>query len=88
MRLGSLAAPDLLFVGLSSTDYYGHPFGPDSKEIADGMVRLDATLESFFAWLDGQVGADRALVFLTRRSRGDVDSRSRAREEPAQDRKG
>jgi hypothetical protein len=66
MALGSRAAePDLLFLGLSSTDYYGHPFGPDSKEIADGMVRLDATLESFFMWLDARVGAGRSLVFLT-----------------------
>jgi predicted AlkP superfamily pyrophosphatase or phosphodiesterase len=66
MALGSRAAePDLLFLGLSSTDYYGHPFGPDSKEIADGMVRLDATLESFFTWLDANVGAGRVLVFLT-----------------------
>lgn len=57
--------PDLLFIGMSSTDYYGHSFGPDSKEIADGIVRLDATLESFFRWLDEKVGASRALIFLT-----------------------
>ena len=52
-------------MGLSSTDYYGHPFGPDSKEIADGIVRLDATLDAFFSWLDEKVGAGSALVFLT-----------------------
>ena len=57
--------PDLLFVGLSSTDYYGHWFGPDSKEIADGIVRLDAALEKFFQWLDADVGKDRVLLFLT-----------------------
>ena len=57
--------PDLLFIGLSSTDYYGHWFGPDSKEIADGIVRLDATLEAFFQWLDARVGKDRTLLFLT-----------------------
>jgi arylsulfatase A-like enzyme len=57
--------PDLLFVGLSSTDYYGHAFGPDSKEIADGIVRLDATLQAFFGWLDGRVGAGRTMTFLT-----------------------
>ncbi len=66
MALGSRAnEPDLLFLGLSSTDYYGHPFGPDSKEIADGVVRLDAALESFFTWLDARVGTGRSLVFLT-----------------------
>ncbi|MFN2385641.1 MAG: alkaline phosphatase family protein [Thermoanaerobaculia bacterium] len=57
--------PDLLFIGMSSTDYYGHNFGPDSKEIAEGIVRLDATLESFFRWLDARVGANRSLIFLT-----------------------
>jgi hypothetical protein len=31
-------APDVLF-GLSATDLYGHKFGPDSREIADGIVR-------------------------------------------------
>ncbi len=66
MGLGSRPRePDLLFVGLSSTDYYGHWFGPDSKEIADGIVRLDASLEEFFGWLDEHVGRDRVLVFLT-----------------------
>ena len=57
--------PDLLFIGMSSTDYYGHNFGPDSKEVAEGIVRLDATLESFFRWLDEKAGANRTLVFLT-----------------------
>ncbi len=66
LKLGSRPdRPDLLFIGLSSTDYYGHMFGPDSKEIADGIVRLDATLAKFFAWLDGNVGRDRVLLFLT-----------------------
>ncbi len=66
MALGSEPArPDLLFVGLSATDYYGHWFGPDSKEIADGIVRLDAELEGFFHFLDATVGRDRVLLFLT-----------------------
>jgi arylsulfatase A-like enzyme len=66
MHLGSEAArPDLLFIGLSSTDYYGHWFGPDSLEIADGIVRLDLTLEKFFEWLDARVGRGRILLFLT-----------------------
>ena len=58
-------APDLLFVGLSSLDYYAHRAGPDSREVADGIVRLDAELEKFFRWLDEEVGAGKTLVFLT-----------------------
>ena len=66
LHLGQQASrPDLLFVGLSSTDYYGHWFGPDSREIADGIVRLDVALESFFHWLDSTVGGGKTLVFLT-----------------------
>ncbi|HEV2064000.1 MAG TPA: alkaline phosphatase family protein, partial [Thermoanaerobaculia bacterium] len=58
-------APDLLFIGMSSTDLYGHKYGPDSREIADGMVRLDRTLERFWRWLDAWLGKREALVFLT-----------------------
>jgi arylsulfatase A-like enzyme len=66
-RLGRnpAGAPDLLFVGLSSLDYYAHRAGPDSREVADGVVRLDGDLESFFRWLDAEVGAGRTLLFLT-----------------------
>ncbi|MDQ5872478.1 MAG: alkaline phosphatase family protein [Acidobacteriota bacterium] len=58
-------APDLLFLGLSSLDYYGHRFGADSREVADGVVRLDGDLETFLLWLDEEVGAGRTLLFLT-----------------------
>jgi len=58
-------APDLLFLGLSSLDYYGHRFGADSREVADGVVRLDGDLEAFFLWLDKEVGSNRTLLFLT-----------------------
>lgn len=66
-RLGRNAAkaPDLLFLGLSSMDYYGHRSGADSREVADGIVRLDGDLEAFFLWLDAEVGAGRTLFFLT-----------------------
>lgn len=66
-RLGRSAAnaPDLLFLGLSALDYYGHHAGPDSREVADGVVRLDGDLESFFLWLDKEVGDGRTLFFLT-----------------------
>jgi arylsulfatase A-like enzyme len=67
MSLGRNAAgaPDILFIGMSATDFYGHKYGPDSREIADGIVRLDRTLESFWLWLDNWLGKRGALVFLT-----------------------
>lgn len=59
------SAPDLLFLGLSSLDYVGHRFGPDSREVADEVVRLDGQLAAFFRWLDVEVGARSTLIFLT-----------------------
>ena len=49
--------PDLVFVGLSSPDYLGHSFGPDSLEVADTVVRTDRQLARFFAWLDSKFGS-------------------------------
>lgn len=48
--------PMLLAISLSSNDYIGHVFGPDSWEAWDQLRRLDASLGRFFAELDGMVG--------------------------------
>lgn len=57
--------PDLLFVGMSTSDYYGHMFGPDSKEVAEGILGLDEALQEFFHWLDQHFRREGLLVFLT-----------------------
>ncbi len=62
--LGSDDAPDLLYVGISSTDYVGHLYGPDSMEVADSMVRLDRSLGAFLDALERRFG-DRVVVALT-----------------------
>lgn len=49
--------PMLLAISLSSNDYIGHVFGPDSWEAWDQLRRLDASLGRFFTELDGLVGA-------------------------------
>jgi len=49
--------PDLVFVGLSSPDYLGHNYGPDSLEAADTVVRTDRQLAAFFHDLDAKFGA-------------------------------
>jgi hypothetical protein len=58
------ATPDLLFVGLSSQDYLGHSYGPDSLEVADSVMRTDRQLEAFFNWLD-QKFSGRYTVAIT-----------------------
>ncbi|MGH9458942.1 MAG: alkaline phosphatase family protein [Thermoanaerobaculia bacterium] len=87
-------APDILWVGLSSMDYLGHRYGPDSREVADAVVRLDRSLAAFVADLEERFG-DRVTVALTAdhgtqaipevarargRDAGRVDIRERAQE--------
>ncbi len=63
-KLGS-AEPDFLALSLSSTDYIGHVFGPQSMEIEDTYIRLDRELEKFFAFLDSLYTKNGYTVFLT-----------------------
>jgi hypothetical protein len=55
----------LLALSLSSNDYIGHVFGPNSWEAWDELVRLDAALDRFFAGLDRRYGADAWAALLT-----------------------
>lgn len=63
-KLGSGDAADVLFVGVTSTDYVGHYYGPDSMEVADNFLRLDRSLAHFLDTLERRFG-DRVLVALT-----------------------
>lgn len=55
---------DFLAIGFSSTDYVGHAFGPDSKEVEDTYLRLDKELGEFISYLEQKFGQD-FLLFLT-----------------------
>jgi hypothetical protein len=57
--------PMLLAISLSSNDYIGHLFGPDSWEAWDQLRQLDASLGAFFSRLDTLVGADGWSVVLS-----------------------
>src|SRR5260370_42703046 len=65
--LGRHAVPDVRAINLSSNDYIGHAFGPDSPEVLDVTVRTDRQLASFFAYLDQAVpgGLGRVLLAVT-----------------------
>jgi arylsulfatase A-like enzyme len=52
-------------VSLSSTDYIGHQFGPNSIEAEDCYLRLDKDLAAFFSYLDQSVGKGNYLLFVT-----------------------
>lgn len=64
-NLGKNVVTDFLAVSLSSTDYVGHQFGPNSVEAEDTYLRLDKDLAAFFTYLDGKVGKGNYTVFLT-----------------------
>ncbi|UII78446.1 alkaline phosphatase PafA [Flagellimonas sp. CMM7] len=63
--LGTDAITDFLAISFSSTDYIGHKFGVNSKEIQDTYLRLDVDLERILNTLDQKVGEGQYTVFLT-----------------------
>ncbi|HTD70024.1 MAG TPA: alkaline phosphatase family protein [Gemmatimonadales bacterium] len=65
LQLGGRGATDLLAVSLSTTDYVGHAYGPDSREIHDQVVRLDRYLGRFLEQLFVRYGRNNVLVVLT-----------------------
>jgi predicted AlkP superfamily pyrophosphatase or phosphodiesterase len=64
-QLGQTAATDFLTISLSSTDYIGHAFGPNSVEAEDCYLRLDKDLATFFTYLDAKIGKGSYILFLT-----------------------
>lgn len=64
-QLGQESETDFLCVSLSSTDYVGHQFAPNSIEIEDTYLRLDQELSTFFKYLDKNIGKNEYVVFLT-----------------------
>ncbi|WP_298518843.1 alkaline phosphatase PafA [uncultured Kordia sp.] len=64
-NLGKDVDTDFLAVSYSSTDYVGHRFGVNSKEIQDTYLRLDQDIERLFAVLDAEVGKGNYTIFLT-----------------------
>ncbi|SDB54207.1 Predicted pyrophosphatase or phosphodiesterase, AlkP superfamily [Flavobacteriaceae bacterium MAR_2010_188] len=63
--LGQDDITDVLTVSFSSTDYIGHSYGVNSKEVEDAYLRLDQDLARLFESLDNQVGKGNYVAFLT-----------------------
>jgi len=63
--LGNNTVPDFLTLSISSTDYIGHTFGPNSIEIEDTYLRLDKDIADFLTYLDKTVGKGNYLFFLS-----------------------
>lgn len=64
-ELGKDLITDFLTLSFSSTDYVGHFFGVNSKEIEDTYIRLDLELARLLGTLDEKVGKGEYTIFLT-----------------------
>jgi len=64
-QMGKDEYVDLLAISLSSPDYAGHVFGPNSIEVEDMYIRLDQEIGMMLNFLDSAVGKSNYLFFLT-----------------------
>lgn len=64
-ELGQDEYTDFLTLSYSSTDYLGHNFGVNSKEVQDAYLRLDHNIADILRYLDEKVGQGNYTVFLT-----------------------
>jgi hypothetical protein len=65
LQLGQGNRTDLLAVSLSGTDYIGHRWGPDSRELHDHILRMDGALGGFLDTLFTLVDSRRVVLALT-----------------------
>lgn len=61
-ELGKDDIPDILSLNLSTNDYVGHRYGPDSAEVLDVSVQTDHQLAEFLNFLHAQVRGGLARV--------------------------
>jgi predicted AlkP superfamily pyrophosphatase or phosphodiesterase len=64
-KMGQTGNTDFLAISLSSTDYVGHQFGPNSVELEDTYLRLDRDISDFLTYLDKSLGKGNYTLFLT-----------------------
>ncbi|MFL6735610.1 MAG: alkaline phosphatase family protein, partial [Sphingomonas sp.] len=77
-RLGTRAAPDLLAISLSATDYVGHHYGNGGAEMCEQVHALDRSLGAFLDRID-QLGVPYMVVLSA--DHGSLDAPERLREQ-------
>ena len=65
IQLGQRDVVDFLGVSFPAVDKVGHDFGPDSHELQDTLLRLDARSARCSTALDAMVGRDRYALALS-----------------------
>jgi predicted AlkP superfamily pyrophosphatase or phosphodiesterase len=76
MQLGRGAAPDVLSVSLSATDYVGHTYGTEGEEMCLQLTELDREIGDFLALLDSR-GIDYAVALTADHGGKDIPERER-----------
>jgi predicted AlkP superfamily pyrophosphatase or phosphodiesterase len=64
-QLGKDDFPDVLTINLSSNDYVGHQFGPESLEVEDMTYRTDRLLGEFADFVTEQLGGRHWIFVMT-----------------------
>lgn len=64
-QVGRDEVVDYVSVSLSSTDYIGHRFGPDSLEMEDEVLRVDRAIAALLLAADEAAGKGRTLAILS-----------------------
>jgi hypothetical protein len=63
--LGNDHYTDLLWVSYTAINQITKLFGPDSREVADALLRLDMEIQRLLYQIEETIGKDKALIFLT-----------------------
>jgi predicted AlkP superfamily pyrophosphatase or phosphodiesterase len=74
MKLGRGAAPDVLSISFSATDYVGHAYGTGGAEMCIQLAALDRTIGRLFAALDAR-RLDYAVVLSADHGGSDLPER-------------
>lgn len=64
-KLGADNLTDFFSISLSSPDYIGHLFGPNSLEVEDTYVRLDRDIAALINYIENKLGKENVLFFIT-----------------------
>lgn len=65
LQLGRGRGTDVLAVSFSALDKTGHDFGPDSHEVQDVLIHLDAQIGALLGKLDRDIGTGNYVVALS-----------------------
>jgi predicted AlkP superfamily pyrophosphatase or phosphodiesterase len=63
--LGKHQSTDLLWVSFTAINQICKLFGPDSREVADAIIRLDMDIQRLIYQIEEAIGKEKILIFLT-----------------------